>query len=77
MASIHSLSRRTVAAAPLALPACWTGARAQAPAPRKPTPAQTEGFLWRQLGEDRELLTVPFRAGADGLRATFPIVIAT
>lgn len=33
-------------------------------------------FLWRQLGEDRGLVTVPFRAGADGVRAEFPIVVA-
>ena len=37
------LSRRTVAAALVALPFCWTGARAQPAATRKPTPAQTEG----------------------------------
>ena len=33
-------------------------------------------FLWRSLGEDRALLTVPFRAGSDGLQASFPIVVA-
>ncbi|AMO25537.1 intradiol ring-cleavage dioxygenase [Ramlibacter tataouinensis] len=34
--------------------------------------------LWRRLGaEDRALVTVPFQAGADGLRANFPITIAT
>jgi protocatechuate 3,4-dioxygenase beta subunit len=38
-----SLSRRTVTAALVALPAVWTGARAQAPAPRRATPSQTEG----------------------------------
>ena len=33
--------------------------------------------LWRSLPpEDRAALTVPFRAGADGLQATFPIVVA-
>lgn len=37
------LSRRTVAAALVALPACWTGARAQPATPLRPTPAQTEG----------------------------------
>lgn len=37
------LPRRTVAAALVALPFCWTGARAQPAAPRRPTPAQTEG----------------------------------
>lgn len=34
-------------------------------------------FLWRSLGERRGLVTVPFRSGADGLQATFPIVVAT
>jgi protocatechuate 3,4-dioxygenase beta subunit len=43
MAADSQLRRRTVAAALVALPACWTGARAQAPAPLRPTPAQTEG----------------------------------
>jgi protocatechuate 3,4-dioxygenase beta subunit len=33
-------------------------------------------FLWRSLGENRALLTVPFRAGSDGLQASFPIVVA-
>ncbi|MCD6079086.1 MAG: putative intradiol ring-cleavage dioxygenase [Ramlibacter sp.] len=33
-------------------------------------------FLWRNLGADRALVTVPFRAGADGLQATFPITVA-
>lgn len=37
------LPRRTVAAALVALPFCWTGARAQPAGPRRPTPAQTEG----------------------------------
>jgi len=37
------LSRRTVAAALVALPACWTGVRAQPAAQRRATPAQTEG----------------------------------
>ena len=33
--------------------------------------------LWRRLSAaDREALTVPFRAGADGLQATFPIAVA-
>jgi protocatechuate 3,4-dioxygenase beta subunit len=35
-------------------------------------------FLWRRLDEtDRAALTVPFAAGSDGLRANFPIVVAT
>ena len=34
-------------------------------------------FLWRSMNaEDRGALTMPFRAGADGLQATFPIVVA-
>ena len=37
------LSRRTVAAALVALPACWSGVRAQPAARRRPTPSQTEG----------------------------------
>lgn len=37
------LSRRAVTAALVALPACWTGVRAQPASPRRPTPAQTEG----------------------------------
>lgn len=37
------LNRRTVAAALVALPACWTGLRAQPAAPRRATPSQTEG----------------------------------
>ena len=33
--------------------------------------------LWRRLGaEERAAVTVPFQAGGDGLRASFPIVIA-
>lgn len=41
--SIHRPNRRTATAALIALPALWTGARAQPAAPRIPTPAQTEG----------------------------------
>jgi protocatechuate 3,4-dioxygenase beta subunit len=37
------LSRRSAAAAMIALPACWTGLRAQPAAARRATPAQTEG----------------------------------
>ena len=37
------LSRRTVAAALVALPACWTGVRAQPARERRATPSQTEG----------------------------------
>jgi protocatechuate 3,4-dioxygenase, beta subunit len=35
-------------------------------------------FLWRQLhsDEDRAALTMAFEAGADGLRARFPIIVA-
>lgn len=39
-------------------------------------PHNERDFLWRNLGERRGLLTVPFRAGADGLQASFPIVVA-
>jgi len=39
----RGLPRRTLSAALIALPALWLGARAQAPAARRPTPAQTEG----------------------------------
>lgn len=41
--ALPALSRRTVAAALIALPAVWTGARAQMPAARRATPSQTEG----------------------------------
>ena len=40
-------------------------------------PGNERDFLWRNLGAERELLTVPFRNGPDGVRATFPIFIAT
>jgi len=40
-------------------------------------PRNERDFLWRNLGADRDLLTVAFREGADGVRASFPIVIAT
>jgi protocatechuate 3,4-dioxygenase beta subunit len=33
-------------------------------------------FLWRRLGAQRSLVTVPFRPGAEGLQAEFPIVVA-
>lgn len=39
-------------------------------------PHNERDFLWRRLGADRELLTVPFRPGGDGLLASFPIVVA-
>jgi len=39
-------------------------------------PGNERDFLWRQLGDDRALVTVPFRAGPEGLRAEFPIVVA-
>jgi protocatechuate 3,4-dioxygenase, beta subunit len=39
-------------------------------------PRNERDFLWRGLGADRELVTVPFRAGSDGLQAEFPIVVA-
>jgi protocatechuate 3,4-dioxygenase beta subunit len=39
-------------------------------------PNNERDFLWRNLGPDRDLLTVPFTSGSDGLQATFPIVVA-
>jgi protocatechuate 3,4-dioxygenase beta subunit len=40
-------------------------------------PQNERDFLWRRMDEeDRRALTVPFRAGSDGLQATFPIVVA-
>lgn len=39
-------------------------------------PGNARDFLWRRLPEDqRALITVPFSASADGVRATFPIVV--
>jgi protocatechuate 3,4-dioxygenase beta subunit len=40
-------------------------------------PNNERDFLWRQLGADRALVTVPFSAASDGLRAHFPIVVST
>jgi protocatechuate 3,4-dioxygenase beta subunit len=40
-------------------------------------PRNARDFLWRNLGAESDLVTVPFRDGPEGLRATFPIVIAT
>ena len=54
------LSRRGAAAALVALPFCWTGARAQATPPRRPTPAQTEGPFYP--------VRIPADADADLLR---------
>ena len=39
-------------------------------------PNNERDFLWRNLGADRALVTVPFRRGSDGLQASFPIVVA-
>lgn len=39
-------------------------------------PHNERDFLWRNLGEDRALVTVPFRRGGEGLQASFPIVVA-
>lgn len=39
-------------------------------------PHNERDFLWRNLGADRSLVTVPFVPGSDGLQATFPIVVA-
>jgi protocatechuate 3,4-dioxygenase beta subunit len=38
-------------------------------------PDNERDFLWRNLGADRALVTVPFRPGSDGLQAEFPIVL--
>lgn len=54
------LSRRTVAAALVAAPFCWTGARAQPAVARKLTPAQTEGPFYP--------VALPADADADLLR---------
>ncbi|WP_172217861.1 dioxygenase family protein [Caenimonas soli] len=41
-------------------------------------PHNERDFLWRNLRpEARAALTVPFQQGGDGLRANFPIVLAT
>ena len=40
-------------------------------------PRNERDFLWRNLEpQDRQALTVPFQPGSDGLRASFPIVLA-
>jgi protocatechuate 3,4-dioxygenase, beta subunit len=40
-------------------------------------PHNARDGLWRRLGEaDRAAVTVPFTAGAEGWRATFPLVVA-
>ena len=62
-------SRRTLAAALVAAPALWIGARAQPTVPRRATPAQTEGpFYPLQLPQDsdNDLLrngTLSYRGG--------------
>ncbi len=38
-------------------------------------PHNERDFLWRRLGERRDLVTVAFRPGSDGLQASFPIVV--
>ncbi len=49
------LTRRTLTAALVALPAVWTGARAQVPAVRRVTPSQTEGpFYPLELPRDSD-----------------------
>lgn len=41
-------------------------------------PSNARDFLWRGLSTaDRDLLTAPFALGPDGLRASFPLVVAT
>ena len=54
------LSRRTAAAALVALPFCWTGARAQPAPARRATPRQTEGPFYP--------VSLPRDADADLLR---------
>ena len=39
-------------------------------------PHNERDFLWRRLGADRALVTVPFVAGPEGLQANFPIVVS-
>lgn len=39
-------------------------------------PHNERDFLWRHLGEDRALVTVPFRRAGEGVQASFPIVVA-
>ena len=39
-------------------------------------PHNARDFLWRRLGDEQALLTVPFVAGSEGLQANFPIVVA-
>jgi protocatechuate 3,4-dioxygenase beta subunit len=39
-------------------------------------PGNARDFLWRRLGAaERALITVPFRPAAEGLQASFPIVV--
>lgn len=63
------LSRRTVAAAVVAMPALWLGARAQPRTPRLPTPSQTEGPFYPvrlPSDTDNDLLrngTLDYRGG--------------
>ncbi len=39
-------------------------------------PNNERDFLWRRMNpDDRAALTMPFRAGADGLQATFPLIV--
>lgn len=39
-------------------------------------PGNERDFLWRRLSEpSRAAITVPFKAGVDGVQATFPIVV--
>lgn len=64
-----ALSRRSVAAALIAAPALWLGARAQPAAARIPTPAQTEGPFYplrQPTDADNDLLrngSLDYRGG--------------
>ena len=40
-------------------------------------PNNERDFLWRNLGEDRALVTVPFVREGEGLKADFPIVLGS
>ena len=41
-------------------------------------PHNERDFIWRRLDEQaRAMVTAPFAAGPDGLRATFPLIVAT
>lgn len=68
------LPRRAVAAALVALPAVWIGARARAAPPRRPTPSQTEGPFYpvaMPADSDADLLHNGRRAAYGGGQPTW------